>query len=109
MYHVERRNGPPLTTKREIIMASYSATMIVTGTTGKPMSSGGSFANINIDGRLSLDAAIAIARETFKKECNFNKQDYLGFAIEKTARFVNYKSPKMVDTTLTARQVNFLL
>lgn len=90
-------------------MPSYSATMIVTGTTGKPMSGGGSFANINIDGRLSLDAAIAIARETFKKECNFNKQDYLGFAIEKTARFVNYKSPKMVDTTLTARQVNFLL
>lgn len=90
-------------------MASYSATMIVTGTTGKPMSGGGSFANINIDGRLSLDAAIAIARKTFKKECNFNKQDYLGFAIGKTTRFVDYKSPKMVDTTLTARQVNFLL
>ena len=83
--------------------------MIVTGTTGKPMSGGGSFANINIDGRLSLDAAIAIARKTFKKECNFNKQDYLGFAIGKTTRFVDYKSPKMVDTTLTARQVNFLL
>lgn len=73
------------------------------------MSGGGSFANINIDGRLSLDAAIAIARKTFKKECNFNKQDYLGFAIGKTTRFVDYKSPKMVDTTLTARQVNFLL
>lgn len=73
------------------------------------MSAGGSFANINIDGRLSLDAAIAVARETFKKECNFNKQDYLGFAIEKTARFVNYKSPKMIDTELKAKDVAFLI
>lgn len=48
-------------------MASYSASMIVTGITGKPMRGGGSFANINIDGRLSLDAAITVARETFKK------------------------------------------
>ena len=92
-----------------IIMASYSATMIVAGTTGKPMRGGGSFANINIDGRLSMDAAITVARETFKKECKFNKQDYLGFAIEKTARFVDYKSPKMVDTTLKAQDVAFLL
>lgn len=90
-------------------MSSYSATMIVTGLTGKPMSGGGSFANINIDGRLSLDAAIAVARETFKKECNFNKQDYLGFAIEKTSRFVDYKSPKMIDTELKAKDVAFLI
>lgn len=89
-------------------MASYSASMIVTGITGKPMRGGGSFANINIDGRLSLDAAITVARETFKKECDFNKQDYLGFVIEKTARFVDYKSPKMVDTTLKAQDVAFL-
>uniref|UniRef100_A0AAU6NVQ7 Uncharacterized protein n=1 Tax=Escherichia phage BME3 TaxID=3119681 RepID=A0AAU6NVQ7_9CAUD len=90
-------------------MASYSASMIVMGITGKPMRGGGSFANINIDGRLSLDAAITVARETFKKECNFNKQDYLGFAIEKTARFVDYKSPNMIDTTLKAKDVAFLL
>lgn len=90
-------------------MASYSATMIVTGLTGKPVIGVGSFANINIDGRLSLDAAIAVARETFKKECNFNRQDYLGFAIEKTARFVDYKSPKMIDTELKAKDVAFLI
>ncbi len=89
-------------------MASYSASMIVKGITGKPMRGGGSFANINIDGRLSLDAAITVARETFKKECNFNKQDYLGFVIEKTARFVDYKSPKMIDTTLKAQDIAFL-
>ena len=89
-------------------MASYSASMIVMGITGKPMRGGGSFANINIDGRLSLDAAITVARETFKKECNFNKQDYLGFVIEKTARFVDYKSPKMIDTTLKAQDIAFL-
>lgn len=82
--------------------------MIVKGIAGKPMRGGGSFANINIDGRLSLDAAITVARETFKKECNFNKQDYLGFVIEKTARFVDYKSPKMIDTTLKAQDIAFL-
>ena len=90
-------------------MASYSASMIVKGITGKPMRGGGSFANINIDGRLSLDAAITVARETFKKECDFNKQDYLGFAIEKTARFGDEKSPKRINTTLKAQDVAFLL
>lgn len=75
-------------------MASYSASMIVTGMTGKPMLGGGSFANINIDGRLSLDAAITVARETFKKECNFNKQDYLGFVIEKPRALLIIKARK---------------
>lgn len=48
-------------------MASYSASMIVMGITGKPMRGGGSFANINIDGRLSLDAAITWHGKHLKK------------------------------------------
>ncbi len=48
-------------------MASYSASMIVMGITGKPMRGGGSFANINIDGRLSLDAAITVHGKHLKK------------------------------------------
>lgn len=90
-------------------MASYSATMITTGLNGKPMSGTGSFANINIDGRLSLVDAIETARKVFKSEAKMKDSEYLGFAIERTNRFVEYRNPKMVDTELSATEVAFLL
>ena len=90
-------------------MAGYSATMIVMGLTGKPMSATGSFGNINLDGRMSILTAAEVAREIFKRECEFNNQEYLGFALEKTSRFVEYKNPSMFDTELQAKEVNFLL
>ncbi|WNA15646.1 hypothetical protein XaC1_3 [Xanthomonas phage XaC1] len=82
---------------------SYSATMIVNGTTGKPIAASGSFRNISIDGRLSLENAKNVAREAFKKE-----GEYMGFAIERTEKFVEYKNPVMVDTVLKSTDVAFL-
>lgn len=76
---------------------------------GKPITGSGSFANIRIDGRLQLISAIDIARDYFKRECYVNHQEYMGFAIEKTERFVDYKTPIMCDTDLTAKEVAFLL
>lgn len=90
-------------------MASYSATMIVMGLTGKPMSASGSFGNINLDGRMSILTAAEVAREIFKRECEINNQEYLGFALEKTERFVNYKNPSMFDTESKAKDIEFLL
>lgn len=90
-------------------MASYSATMIKKGLTGTPMSGTGSFENINIDGRLSLVDAIETARKVFKSEAQMKNSEYLGFAIERTKRFVEYRNPKMVDTELSATQVEYLL
>lgn len=90
-------------------MASYSASMITLGVYGEPITASGSFGNISIDGRLSLDSAIEVARETFKKEAQFKHANYQGFAIEKTSRFVEYRNPVMVDTKLKADQVPYLL
>ncbi len=88
-------------------MASFSATMFKSSAMGdKVIAGSGSFANISIDGRLSLAAAIEVARESFKKEAG---ADYMGFAIEKTSRFVDYKSPMIIDSELTAKEVMFLL
>ncbi len=91
-------------------MASFSATMFKKSATGdKVIAGSGSFANISIDGRLSLEAAIQVARETFKKEANLDMHCYMGFAIEKTSRFVDYKNPVIVDSQLKAKEVLFLL
>lgn len=90
-------------------MASYSATMIVKSVTGKPMAGGGSFANINIDGRLGILSAAEVAREIFKKEAEFQHGEYLGFALEKTERFVAYRSPSIFDSDLKAKDILFLL
>ena len=90
-------------------MAFYSASMIEKGLfSGKAVRGAGSFANINIDGRLNLDAAIEIARDVFKKECNANGREYLGFTIEKTEKFLDYRTPVMVDTDLKAKDIEFL-
>lgn len=91
-------------------MSSYSATMFKLSTMGdKVIAGSGSFANISIDGRHSLESAISIARETFKKESGLDMDQYLGFAIEKTSRFVHYKKPTIVDSSLKAEEVLFLL
>lgn len=88
-------------------MASYSATMFKKSATGyKVIAGSGSFANISIDGRLSMAAAIEVARENLKKEAG---KDYIGFAIEKTSRFVDYKNAVIVDSQLKAKEVLFLL
>lgn len=90
-------------------MASYSASMITVDIYGNPITAGGSFGNISVDGRLTLQAAIQVARDTFKREAQFKNANYQGFAIEKTSRFVDYRDPVMVDTDLKAEQVPYLL
>ncbi len=90
-------------------MASYSASMITVDIYGNPITAGGSFGNISVDGRLTLQAAIQVARDTFKREAQFKHANYKGFAIEKTSRFVEYRNPVMVDTDLKADQVPYLL
>lgn len=88
-------------------MASFSATMFKLSAMGNKVIAGsGSFANISIDGRLSLAAAIEVARENLKREAG---AEYIGFAIEKTSRFVDYKNPVIVDSQLKAKEVMFLL
>jgi hypothetical protein len=83
--------------------------MIVEGLTGKLMAGSGSFANINIDGRLSFNTASGIARRAFIKEAAIKNSNYIGFAIEKGDRFLDYKNPIMVDSTATAKEISFLL
>lgn len=90
-------------------MSSYSATMITKCTSGNPMAGAGSFANIRVDGRLSTESAIEVARETFQKEASFKGIEYLGFAIEKTYRFVDYKTPLVIDNNIKAQDILFLL
>lgn len=90
-------------------MASYSASMITVDIYGNPITAGGSFGNISVDGRLTLQAAIQVARDTFKREAKFKNANYQGFAIEKTSRFVEYRNPVMIDTDLKADQVPYLL
>lgn len=90
-------------------MSSYSATMIVKGLNGTTVAGSGSFANINIDGRWSRETAITIARALFQKEAGIKKSEYIGFAIEKTLRFVDYKNPIIVDNNTPAKEIAFLL
>lgn len=87
--------------------SSYSATMIGRSAmdSNKLITTSGSFNNIAIDGRLSMDNAILVARETFKKEGG----EYLGFAIEKTSRFVDYKNPLIIDNNAKAKDILFLI
>lgn len=47
-----------------------------------------------------------MARETFKREAG---EKYMGFAIEKTERFVNYTRPVIVDNNAKAEEIAFLL
>jgi hypothetical protein len=83
--------------------------MIVMGLTGKPMTACGSFGNISIDGRLGILSAASVAREIFQKEAAYLNSEYMGFAIEKTSRFVEYKSPSIFDSELKPREIDFLV
>lgn len=90
-------------------MSSYSATQIIKSTTGNPMAGSGSFLNIRIDGRYSLEVAKAIAKSEFEREAKLKNHEYIGFAIEKTERFVDYKNPLIVDNNNQAKDILFLL
>ncbi len=87
----------------------YSCTMLVKTMTGGVGTACGSFGNIAVDGRLSMANAIDVARETFKKEAAFNRSEYMGFAIEKVSRFVDYKRPRIVDNDTKPDQIFGLL
>ena len=89
-------------------MSSYSATLITKSATGKPMAGAGTFYNIRIDGRLTLESAKEVARDTFQKEATFRKSEYAGFAIEKTQRIADYKTPLIVDNENKANDILFL-
>lgn len=90
-------------------MSGYSATIIQKAVSGGVMTGSGSFFNIAIDGRLSLDSAIEVARDTLQKEASFKNMEYLGFVIEKTSRFVDYKNPLVIDNETKAKDIKFLL
>ena len=77
-------------------MAGYSASMIVKDLTGKPCLACGSFGNIAIDGRLSISNAMEIAEKSFRDEARINNSEYLGYVIEKTSRFVEYRNPSII-------------
>lgn len=69
-------------------MASYYATMLTRDLKGQPCEACGSFGNIVIDGRLSLQNAINVARDNLSKEFG-----YEGFKIELLSKPWAYKNP----------------
>lgn len=69
-------------------MASYYATMLTRDLKGQLCEACGSFGNIVIDGRLSLQNAVSIARDNLSKEAG-----YEGFKIELLSRPWAYKNP----------------
>lgn len=52
-------------------MASYYATMLTRDLKGELSDACGSFGNIAIDGRLTLQNAISVARESLSKESGY--------------------------------------
>lgn len=77
-------------------MASYYVNTLAKSPTGKAILGLGSFNNFTIDGRLSLDNAISVARHHAKKECNFKNREYIGFAIEK-GDSIGFNNPMFID------------
>lgn len=69
-------------------MASYYATMLTRDLKGELSDACGSFGNIAIDGRLSLQNAISVAREHLSKE-----HGYEGFKIELLSKPWAYRNP----------------
>ena len=69
-------------------MASYYATMLTRDLKGELSDACGSFGNIAIDGRLTLQNAISVARENLSKEGG-----YEGFKIELLSRPWAYRNP----------------
>lgn len=69
-------------------MASYYATMLTRDLKGQLCEACGSFGNICIDGRLSLQNAVDVARDNLSKEFG-----YEGFKIELLSKPWAYKNP----------------
>lgn len=69
-------------------MASYYATMLTRDLEGQLCEACGSFKNIVIDGRLSLQNAVDVARDNLSREFG-----YEGFKIELLSRPWEYKNP----------------
>lgn len=69
-------------------MASYYATMLTRDLKGELSEACGSFGNIVIDGRLSLQNAVAVAKENLSKELG-----YEGFKIELLSKPWAYRNP----------------
>ena len=69
-------------------MASYYATMLKRDLKGQLCEACGSFGNIVIDGRLSLQNAVDVARDNLSKEFG-----YEGFKIELLSKPWAYKNP----------------
>lgn len=69
-------------------MASYYATMLTRDLKGQLCEACGSFGNIVIDGRLSLQNAVDVARDNLSKEFG-----YEGFKIELLSKPWAYKNP----------------
>lgn len=84
----------------------YSATMIAKSALNNGfIACSGSFKNIVIDGRLSFDNAVDVARQHLSKEAGF-----IGiFAIEKTNRIAHYKNPRIIGSGIKAKDILFLL
>lgn len=86
---------------------SYYATMLTKDLNNNVITGCGSFENICIDGRLSFDNAVQVAKENFQREAG--QDQYIGFAIEKTSKAWQYKNPAMIDTKVKANDVGFLI
>lgn len=69
-------------------MSSYYATMLTRDLKGQLCEACGSFGNIVIDGRLSLQNAVNVARDNLSKEFG-----YEGFKIELLSKPWAYKNP----------------
>ncbi len=77
-------------------MATYYINVFTRSANGEVMAGCGSFNNFTVDGRLSFDAAVEVARENAKKECEFKNREYLGFAIKKSTR-LDFSNATIVD------------
>lgn len=89
-------------------MSRYYASMLVPSVTGQVMRGSGSFVNITIDGRLSEERAVAVARRTFRGEALLKNQDYMGFIVQRSLRAWEYTSPMVVDNDIPAKDIMFL-
>lgn len=77
-------------------MSTWYATLITKNHNNSLIAGTGSFQNISIDGRLSLESAIKVAHETFLKEARHLKVPFVGFAIEKTTMAWKFKNPNLI-------------
>ena len=77
-------------------MSTWYATLITKNHNNSLVTGIGSFQNISIDGRLSLESAIEVAHKTLLKEAQHLKVPFVGFAIEKTTIAWKFKNPNLI-------------